>query len=543
MIYTGGIPGTKYEDERWYLNDPDYNTDVADEVVAFFENYLSFTTGSRWKGKPFKLQPWQEHRIIRPLFGILREPPSERHPIGLRRIQQVYVEVPKKTGKSELVAGIGVKMLCADFEPGAEVYTNACDREQASIIHSKSASMIINNSELDRITKTIKSRKRILKGDSVYVALSSETETKHGLNVHACLFDELHAQPNSELWDVMTEGSTAAREQPLIFSITTAGYDRESICWKQREYALKVMKGEVEDDTFLPVIYGMDSDEDWENEDNWRAVNPSMDVIFSFDDFKRDFEKAKEMPYKQNKFRRLRLNQWTQQESRFIPMDKWDALPSVIVENRLKKKPCFAGVDLSYTTDLTASTLLFPSEDTVPYRALWRFWIPEEGIQRRRELDGSPYDVWVENGVIQATPGNVIDYKYITDQFQVDGQEYEIVEVGYDPHNATQWVNEMQDLGFNMVPVRQGYLTLSPTTKELLSLILRGELNHGGNPVARQHADNMVVKTDPAGNIKPDKHKRTQKIDGMISLICALDCALRHPDMAAEHGYAAQGFI
>ena len=550
MIYTGGAVGGPFENELWYLDAPGYNAEIADATVAFFEEYLTHTKG-RWKGQPFKLFPWQEHRIIRPLFGILREQPSDKHPIGLRRFRKAYIEICKKNGKSELLAGIGVKMLLADKEAEPEVYSAACDREQASIIHRVSRDMIRNSDALRPRARIIDSRKRVVGRDAdgiqngYYSALSADVANKHGLNVHSCLFDELHAQPNSDLWDVLTEGSMVAREQPLIFAITTAGWDRESICWKMRDYAVRVLMGETVDDEFLPVIYGMDPEEDWHDERNWWAVNPSMGEIFSIEDFRKSYEEAKELPYKQNTWRRLRLNQWTQQETAFIPMERWDALdaPFTLDEmDELSGRTCYAGVDLSYTTDMTAACLVFPMDDGT-FRCVWHYYIPEAGMMERIKKDRVPYDVWVRDGWVSPTPGDVIDYDRIESAFVDDRGRHQIAEVGFDPYNATQFVVNMQEKGFEMVRVPQTFLSLSPTTKELLKLILEGKIRFGGNPVSRAHANNLMVLEDNHSNIKPTKEKGRSKIDGMIALICALDCAVRH---AGEHGpsvYESRGVM
>ena len=563
MIFTGGAPGGPFEDELWYLDDPGYNSEIADEAVAFFGEYLTHTKG-RWKGKPFQLMPWQEHRVVRPLFGILRRQPDDEYPIGLRRYRKAYIEIPKKQGKSELLAGIGNKLLLADFEGDPEVHSAACDREQASIIHSVSGSMIRNNDVLNGRSKIIDSRKRIIGRTSdgapngYYSALSADVANKHGLNIHGCLFDELHAQPNSDLWDVLTEGSTVAREQPLIFAITTAGWDRESICWKMREYAVRILTGDIVDDEFLPVIYGMDPEDDWKSEDNWKAVNPSMywmvdgEVddgagnmvpgkvpshygIFNLADFHKAFNEANELPYKQNTWRRLRLNQWTQQETAFIPMDRYDALDAPFTEAELAMldgRQCYGGVDLSYVNDLTASCRVFPMDDGT-FWCLWDYYIPDAEMHKRIVKDRMPYDVWTRDGWVSPTPGDTIDYNYVEGRWIQHRADCHINEVGFDPYNASQFVNDMQAEGFEMVVIRQTFLTLSPTTKELMRLILEGRIRFGGNPVSRAHANNLMVLEDNHGNIKPTKEKGRSKIDGMIALICALDCAVRH---AGEHG-------
>jgi len=534
MIMTGGVAGGKFENPLWYLDDLDYNERAADRAIHFFQTKLTHVTG-RWAGKPFEILPWQEHRILRPLFGLKRD--------GKRRIRKGYCEIPKKNGKSELVAGIGCYLFIEDNEALAEVYTAACDREQAGIIHRVAARMLRNNSSLDKKVRVYYPPKKIVRrdDDSVFQALSSDIPTKHGLNAHAVLFDELHAQPNSQLWDILTEGSTVAREQPLIFAITTAGYDRNSICWRQRDYALRVLNGSVDDLSFLPVIYGMDEEDDWENEDNWRAVNPSMDTIFSFDSFKTDFTQAKEMPHKQNLFRRLRLNQWTRQETRYIPMDKWYSAPRRANIDELRGELCYVGLDLATVMDIAALTFLFPPSENRPYwDSLNYFFVPKMAIDVRAKRDRVPYDQWVRDGHLIATTGNTIDYDVIEAKIMEGAGIYKLAKLGYDRAFAIQIIQKLDSEGILTQPVGMGYLSMAAPMKELLRLVMNQQLRHGNNPVMDWMAENLAVKTDPAGNVKPAKDASTEKIDGIVSNCCALFCAIGEPVEGPSY-YATHG--
>jgi len=520
MIFRGGADGGKYDNPLWYKDDPDYNERAADRAVDFFRTRLCHTKG-RWVNKPFDLFPWQEHRIIRPLFGLLQD--------GVRRIRKGYCEIPKKNGKSELVAGIGCKLLLDDNEAMAEVYCAACDRDQAGIIHQVASQMIKNNKGLDKQVRIYRPSKEIIRRDdeSVFKALSSDVPTKHGLNSHAVLFDELHAQPNSTLWDILTEGSTVARVQPLIFSITTAGYDRESICWKQRDYAMRILRGEVDDEAFLPVIYGMDEDEDWENEDNWRAVNPSMDMIFSFESFKKDFQEAREQPYKQNLFRRLRLNQWTSQSVRFMPMDKWRLCNREVDLEALKGRPCYGGLDLASVMDIAAYDLIFPPTVDDPYWYLAPFmFCPGESVDMRSRRDRVPYDQWVREGYLTATPGNVIDYSAIENKIRWSKEQFNLITVGYDRWSAIQLVQNLTAEGIDMIPVGMGFASMTAPTKFLLKLVMDGTLAHGGHPMLSWMAENLATKDDPAGNVKPAKDASREKIDGLVAGIIAIAAAI-----------------
>lgn len=543
LIYEGYIPGTKYENLYWYLDEPGYNAEVADEAVEFFGKHLTHTSG-RWAGMPFNLLAWQEHRITRPMFGILREQPSKTFKRGIRRIREVYCEIPKKNGKSEYVAGVGNKLLRADGEIGAQIYSAAGDKDQASIIHNVSAQMVRNNEELSESCQIKNSIKRIIfhKHGSYYQALSADVPTKHGFNSHGILFDELHAQPNANLWDVLTQGSTVARVQPLIFAITTAGWNRESICWKKREYALKVMKGVIDDPEFLPIIYGMDADEDWENEENWWKVNPSMNKIFTIEDFRKAYQVVREMPHEINNFRRLRLNQWTKQETRFIPMAKWDKCSAPVRAEDLIGRVCYGGCDLATVSDFAAWSRCFPLDDG-SFAFLWNFYIPEDTVHIRIKRDKLvDLEHWIREGYVTATPGSSIDYDYIMRDIETESKKYDFKEIGCDPWNARHFITEMTKRGFVLYEARQGYKSMSSPMKDMLALILDGKIRHGNNPVARWMADNLAVEQDAAGNVKPHKGKSTERIDGIVAMIIALDCARRNmekPSVYEERGIIA----
>jgi len=365
--------------------------------------------------------------------------------------------------------------------------------------------------------------------------------SKHGYNIHGVIFDELHAQQTRDLWDVLTEGASIARTQPLVFAITTAGYDMNSICWEVASYARKVRDGIISDPRFLPVIYSLENDEDWRDEKNWAKVNPALGHIFTIEDLRDIYSRAEHIPARQNTFRRLHLNQWVKQVTRFIPMDFWDACGDPIDRKSLKGKPCYGGLDLSSTMDITAFVKVFPRDDG-GYDVLAKYWIPEDNISERVKRDKVPYDVWVREGYMKATPGNTIDYKWIIKEILKDAEIYNIREIGYDRWGATQVALELESEGITVVPVGQGFQSLSNPTKDLLRLVMSRKIRHGADPVLRWMADNLAVKIDPAENVKPDKSKSTDRIDGIVALIMALDRAIRH-SAERESIYRERGFI
>lgn len=499
-----------------------FNEKLAQRAINWFPRYLRHTKG-RWKGKPFELMPWQKE-ITGKLFGTVK-------PNGFRQYRTVYVEVPKKNGKSELAAGIALFLLFADHEAGAEIYSAAGDRDQAAIVFNVGAEMVRLNPKLGRRCKVLDATKRIVHNNgSFYRVLSAEVHTKHGFNSHGVVFDELHAQPDRHLWDVLTDGSGAARTQPVVVAITTAGFDRHSICWEMHEYARKVIAGLVKDPTFLAVIYGAGEKDDWTSEKTWKKANPALGEILDIEDLRADCKKAKEMPARENSFRRLRLNQWVKQESRYIPMIAWTKCGGPIDETALEGQPCWCGLDLASSLDISAFLMAFAAGDEI--RFLARFWAPKDNIDTRAKRDRVPYDVWVRQGFIKATDGSTTDYDVVESDIVALSKRFEIREVAFDRWGAIQMSQNLTKAGFEMVQFGQGYQSMSPPTKELLKLVLSRKMKHGDNPVLSWMADNVVVTVDPAENVKPDKAKSTERIDGIVAMIMALDRLQRNLGMA-----------
>lgn len=495
----------------------------AQRVVRFIEA-LRHTKGE-FHGQPFHLLPWQE-KVIRDVFGTVRD-----DDLSMRQYTTAYIEIPKKNGKSELGAAIALNMLINDDEWKVEVYSCASDRQQAAIVFDVAVDMVRQSPALMKRVKIIPSTRRMIyqPTGSIYQVLSSEVATKHGLNVSACIFDELHTQPTRALYDVMTQGSGDARRQPLWFLLTTAGTDRNSICWEVHQKALDILEGRKIDPRFYPVLFGLPDDADWTSEENWYRANPSLDHTITIDKVRDAFRKAQETPADENQFRQLRLNQWVKQSVRWMPMDKWDECGGVVDPYALEGRACYAGLDLSSTSDLTALVLVFPpiSEDE-PYIALPFFWLPEETLSLRVRRDHVPYDQWARRGFIQATEGNVVHYGFIERFICELGERYNIREIAHDRWNATMMVQTLEDDGFTMVPFGQGFKDMSPPTKELMRIVLEHKLCHGGHPVLHWNMDNAFVRTDPAGNLKLDKEKSTEKVDGAVALVMALDRAMKN---------------
>ena len=512
-----------YTPSRFMLPTSHYDKAKADRAVAFIEN-LKHTKG-KWAGKRFWLLPWQE-QIVRDLFGIVKTD-------GNRQFLSAYVEIGKKNGKSELAAAIALYLLYADNEMSAEVYGAAADRQQASIVFDVANQMVKMSPALTKRSKIMGATKRIVNYSNAgfYQVLSAEVGTKHGLNVSGLVFDELHAQPNRKLYDVLTKGSGDAREQPLFFIITTAGTDRNSICYEMHTKALDILSGRKIDNTFYPVVYGLDINDDWHDEKNWYKANPSLGYTIKIDRVREAYREALTNPAEENVFRQLRLNTWVNSTVCWIPEHIYDKGNIPFDENMLLGRVCYGGLDLSSTSDITAFVLVFPPMyDNEPYYIIPYFWLPEETLDLRVRRDHVPYDVWKKNGYINVTEGNVIHYSFIEKFIENLGKKFNIKEIGVDRWNATQMIQNLEDSGFTMVPIGQGYKDMSPPTKEFYKLMLEGKLVHGGNPVLRWMAGNVVVEMDAAENIKPTKAKSTEKIDGIVAAVMALDRAIRNKE-------------
>lgn len=508
----------------------------ADFVISFLRS-LCHTKG-KWHGEPFELLPWQED-IVRDIFGTI-DPKT-----GFRQYKTAYVEIPKKNGKSELGAGIALYMLCADGEYEAEVYSCATDKEQAAIIFDIAVAMVDQCRALKKKIKLVSSRRRMiyLPTNSIYRVLSSDVKNKHGYNVSACIFDELHAQPNRDLWDVMTKGAGDAREQPLTLALTTAGDDENSICYEQHQKVIDIQEGRRVNKSFYGKIYGLPQEADWKDEKNWILANPSMGHTITLDRVREAYEDAKGNPVDEAKFKQLRLNIWGEKAISWMPHELWDACSDTVDAAQLVGRECYGGLDLSKILDLTAFVLCFPPRnDSEKWIFMPWFFIPEDNIHDRVNRDHVPYDRWVEQGFIETTPGNVVDYRYIEERIKQLASTYVIKEIAYDRYNATQIILNLMDEGLTMVPFGQGYKDMSPPTKELYATVLRKKIIHNQNPVLRWNFNNVCIESDAADNQKPSKKYSREKIDGAVAAIMAYDRASKAGE-EQDSVYNSRGFV
>ena len=484
-------------------------------------NQLTHTNGPS-AGQPFRLRPWQEHKIVRPLFRI--DPAT-----GRRQHRTCLLMMPRKNGKTELAAALALDGLLFDGEMGGQVYSAAADRDQASLCFNVAAQMIRNDPELLAACEIIESQKRIVhrKSGSFYRAISAEAYSKHGFNASRVIYDELHAAPSRELWDVLAS-STGARAQPLLIAISTAGHDRHSILWELYTYAKKVQASPELDPSFLAVLYEAPIEADWTDERVWRRANPALGDFRSLEELRVAAARAREIPAQENAFRRLYLNQWTEQEQRWIGLPAWDACGATIDPASLAGRRCYIGLDLSTTTDLTAAVAVFPDDDGVGFAVLPHFFCPADRIQARTARDRVPYDEWARRGLLTATPGPTVDYDRVRAHLLDWQAAYQVRMVAYDPWNATDLTKRLEELdGFVCVKMRQGKATLSAPSKALEQAILSRTLRHDGHPILRWNVANAAVDIDAAGNIQPSKAKSTDRIDGVYALVMALEAMHR----------------
>lgn len=490
-----------------------FDTDAASLALEFFDECVHHVKGET-AGQCFGLQPWQR-AVVANIYGW-------RRPDGSRRYREALIYVPRKNGKTTLAAGLVLVALFLDGEPGAEVYCAAADREQARLVFDVAKQMVEAEPALISRAKPYRSS---INGphNGTFKVLSADVKTKWGFNTHFAVIDELHAQPNRDLVEALGT-STSARRNPLVVHLTTADYDRVSICNEKYDYAKKVASGVVDDSAFLPVVYEAIREDDWTDPDVWAQANPNLGVSKSVEYMERECAKAQANPLAENTFKRLDLNLRTEQATRWFAMDAWDAcggaLPDVTGER------CFLGLDLATVEDVAALSAWFPRADE-PDVLVTHYWVPEAKVAERLHHGDSSYDAWVRQGYMTATPGSVIDYDAIR-QYVVDfAAQHDVVEVGLDPWNATQLGTQLAEThGLVVAMVRQGFGSMNEPSKEFQRRVMSAAFRHGGNPVLRWMASNVAIMTDPAGNIKPSKEHSGEKIDGITASIIALSRAM-----------------
>lgn len=503
-----------------------FDATIARKACEFFPRFLKHCKGEL-AGKPLHLNEWQKD-VISTLYGWRRKD-------GTRRYRQMYLQVPRKAGKSTMSAGIALLDLYIVGEPGAEVYSCAADSDQAAIVFDIAKEQVLRAPEFVNRSKVY--RRSIVNFDpksglpvASYKALSAIAASKHGYNPSAVIFDELHAQPNRELWDVMQTGM-GARKQPLLIAITTAGYDRHSICFERYSLACRVRDNLQPLESLLPVIYEAEQKDDWTAPDVWRKAQPNLGISVSEEFYRRECEEAQANPAYENTFRRLYLNQWTEQATRWLSLDRWQQCSSP--RPQLEGRKCWLGVDLSSVKDVTAVVAAFPLDNG----QIWIepfYFVPEEGIRRRAKKDGVPYDLWAQQGLIFATPGDSVDYDYVRMRINEMYDRYDLQLVLLDPWNAQGIAADLERDAIPREFFRQSYQMMSPAAKSFEIAVLQKQIAHGANPVTDWMVGNVAIESDPTGNIRPSKKRSTEKIDGVVAAIMAFSVAQTQTKLGHE---------
>lgn len=489
-------------------------------------------------GQPLQLLDWQ-YQLLWDVYGTVKDD-------GYRQYQYAYLEIPKKNGKTTLIAALALYHLVCD-PPGGQIYCCAADRGQAELVYKAATGMIDQEPAFSGLLKITDSRKTIknLHTGTELKVLSAEAYTKHGINPTVVIFDELHAQPTRDLWDVMTFGAGAARKEPLWWVITTAGDDpdRTSIGWEVHEYARKVRDGELHDPTWYVKIYAAPEDADIFDERVWYQANPSLGYTIPIDKVRQEALVAKNSESAERLFRWLRLNQWVSlKRTSWLPLSLWDNTTGEWELAELVGKKCYVGLDLSSTTDLTAACFLFPPQDGIPdWRAVFEAWIPEDNMRERMRKDRVPYDQWVSKKFLHATPGNVVDYDFIEASVIRASKQYQIRAVGTDPWNSRMLSAHLIEAGLDVVEIQQNMRNMSPAMKNIERLMKAGLFTHEKNPVARWCWGNVMVAMDGNENIKPDKKRSRDRIDAIVAMINAMAAAMMYEEV--ESVYETRGVL
>nr|DAN15953.1 MAG TPA: Large Terminase [Caudoviricetes sp.] len=485
-----------------------FDKKAAMRAIHFIEK-LKHTKGE-WAGQRFRLEPWQQF-VLWNIFGW-------KNADGTRRFRYAYIEIARKNGKTALSAGIGLYMLFADGESRPEVYSAATVKDQAKICFSDAVEIVKATDLKNYLTPYRNSIVYELKGGTMK-PLSSDYGTHDGLNPSCGIIDEFHAHKDSGMFDVI-KSAFGARRQPLMFIITTAGFDKSGVCYAYRENVIKVLRGVNEDDSLFGIIYTLDDKSEWDDPKMWIKANPNLGVSLSADYLADQVKDAKNRPEAVRNVMTKNVDLWVDAERTWILDDVWQKCIGTTAPADLKGCACWGGLDLSNVSDITAYVLLFHENDR--FQLLPHFWIPEEKMLEKIRKENINYDKWAAEGYVTVTPGNVIDYDFVKADILRIVADYDLRTSAYDRWNSSQTIIDLQNEGMECNPFGQGYGSMSAPTKEFEKLVLTGKIEHFGNPVLRWMLASTLVKTDPAGNIKPDKEKSTQKIDGVVASIMAL---------------------
>lgn len=493
-----------------------FDENAANSAVKFIETYVKHVD-AEWMGQPLILEDWQK-TLLRDIFG------WKHKDSGLRKYRVVYVEVPRKNGKSTLAACVALIMMYLENENAAQMYCAAAAEKQANIVFKMAERMIKSN---DFLLKKVETYARAINwGTSFFKPTTKETASAHGLSANLCLIDELHAHKSGDLLDTLMT-SMGSRRQPLTFIITTAGFDITSVCYEYHEEALNIIAGVTKNDSFLPVVYAADPTDDIYDEETWKKANPNYGISLKPEYMREKADEARRSTAKESVFKRLHLNIWTSTPTTWIHDHVWEAGGTDFEPKILKGAICYGGLDLSSNSDITALSLVFPiieDNELVKFYSLNWFWLPEEKGQASADDKNRQYIDWVKGKHIIETPGNVVDYDFVREQINEISTMYKVQQIAYDPYRSVDIAAKLTGDGIEMVEHRQGFVSMGNPTAEFEKYILSGKFDHGNDPVLRWMVANVVIQEDAAGNMKVIKNhrKRRLKVDGVITNIMGI---------------------
>jgi phage terminase large subunit-like protein len=508
----------------------------GEHVIRFIQTFCKHFEGEK-AGEPLELEPWQQF-IIASVFGWVHAR------TGHRRFNEVYEQVARKNGKSTKLAAIGLALLAADKEAGAQVYTAATKRDQARIIHRAAVQMYEKSHDLKQLITKHRDNLFVSRTAAFFKPLGEDSNTEDGLNVHGALVDEYHAHKSAGMVEVLRSGM-GSRTQPLLWIITTAGLDISVPCYDEMEYAAGVLDGTNTNENYFAIIYTLDEEDDWKDESVWIKANPNLGVSVNEDDMRKMFQKAIEMPSKQTEFLTKKLDVWTQQETVWLSIDVWRRNETEVDVSALQDRVCLGGIDIASRVDLAACALCFPPEsEGEPFQFVHHAWMPQDTLVQHIDSDRVPYDVWVEQGLLSTTPGEIIDLEFIKQYILDAAERYQLKEVCYDPWGAQQFAQDLTELGVEMYEFRQGSQSMSPAVKEFESKAFAGEMAHGDNPLIRWQMGCVNLWQGPTGLVrlvKPDRTKSRKRIDNIVAAVMALDRAVRYN--GTESVYEERGLL
>lgn len=509
-----------------------FDIQAAERVRKFIESFIKLADpASPRRPQPMRLMNWQWERVIAPLFGWKR-------PDGTRRFRHAWIEVAKKQGKSTLVAAIILYLLIADSEQEPEIYSVATTREQAGIIYREARKMLDKSPALQKYIEARDHVKRLIvpAAHGFYTVMANKPAAADGVNAHAVIYDEMHRQARRELYEAL-QYAGAARTQPLQIVITTAGDDRQSIGYELHERAEKIAKGSIIDIETLVYIAAADPDDDPGAIETWRKANPSLGVTVHEDELRAEYERAKDSPARLQNFRRLRLNQWVTSTSKWLDYDRWAACYALIDASELEGRECYGGLDLSSKTDLTAFVLQFPrlnADGQLEHVVLAWHWLPEENIEAAERASGMPYREWARMGLLELTPGDYVDYRFIRHRINELAKQYKIQQIAYDPAYCGQLALDLIDDGLECFEFWARPTMYNPVLRYLETAIYDGRLRHNNNPILNWQAGNIEVQENADRLIKPVKVRNAQKIDGIVALAMSMGAHCKQREEVTE---------